>query len=125
MLLFRAVFCYVFMVILFFNYQKNIVASGLKKLHNTKVRKPLFFAIDFEYAKNTHSIVGCSNRDTSLRDLCVLTLFPSCKMWQMRVLLAKLFVCQQKKIRFSRFLFCPQSKLGCRTLLHFDEILPS
>ena len=50
---------------------------------------------------------------------------PSCKMWQMRVLLAKLFVCQQKKIRFSRFLFCPQSKLGGRTLLHFDEILPS
>ena len=46
-------------------------------------------------------------------------------MWQMRVLLAELFVCQQKKIRFSRFLFCPQSKLGCRTLLHFDEILPS
>ena len=45
-------------------------------------------------------------------------------MWQMRVLLAELFVCQQKKIRFSRFLFCPQSKLGSRTLLDFDEILP-
>ena len=42
---------------------------------------------------------------------------PNCKMWQMRVLLAKLFVCQQKKIRFSLFFFCPQSKLGRRTLL--------
>ena len=45
-------------------------------------------------------------------------------MWQMRVLLAELFVCQQKKIRFSLFLFCPQSKLGNRTLLYFDKILP-
>ena len=35
---------------------------------------------------------------------CIFSIPTSAKMWQMRVLLAKLFICQQRKIRFSHFL---------------------